>query len=242
MMRVKGRSVLLRAVAVLFVLFGLMAPAMAASVYPANGDMLDARELAAFNAMAAAGDTGAQVFDLRVFTMTPWTAAAQPGLVVAAMGRDADNFDVAVLKPQGAGWQVVAMANPDNDPVVAPADVSVLEGLSLDVIPYRISKSEIAFGVRVATDFTSTSTYAASTSLHLFRLHDGQLDDVFAGDVASSSCDKTTPNDACAPDQHAIVVFAASQHGGYYDVVLKSHAGKVQRYVWRDGAYALDGS
>lgn len=235
----------MRAIAVLSVLFGLTAPAMAVSVYPANGDALNASELAAFNAMAAAGDMAAQVTDLRVLSMTPWTAATAAGLVVAAIGSDADNFYVAVLKPQGNGWQVVAMANPDNDPVVAPADVSVLEGLSLDVIPYRISKNEIAFGVRVDTDFTSTSTYAASTSLHLFRLHDGQLDDVFAADVASSSCNKTDPNAACAADQHAIVEFAATQHGGYYDVVLKpakGSVGKVQVFTWLDGSYVAGGS
>ncbi len=235
----------MRAIVVLYVFFGLTVAAMAVTVYPANGDTLSPSELAAFNAMAAAGDSGAQVADLRVFTMMPWTAAAQPGLVVAAMGSDADNFYVAVLKAQGTGWRVVAMDNPDNDPVVTPADVSVLEGLTLDVIPYRISKTEIAFGVRVDTDFTSTSTYAASTSLHLFRLHDGQLDDVFAADIASSSCDKTDPNAACAADQHAIVVFSAAQHRGYYDVILKSakgSVGKPQVFMWRDGAYALNGS
>ncbi len=244
MMLIKGRSALLRGIAVLFVLFGLAGPAMAATVYPANGETLNPSELAAFNAMAAAGDDGAQVADLRVFTMTHWTAAAQPGLMVAAMGSDADNFYVAVLKAQGPGWQVVAMANPDNDPAVAPADVSVLEDLRLDVIPYRISKTEIAFGVRAATDFTSTSTYAAGTVLHLFRLHDGQLDDVFAADVASSSCDKTDPNAACAADQQANVEFASTQHEGYYDIVLKpakGRGGKVQIFTWQDGAYMLKG-
>lgn len=238
-MRIKRRSIFWRAMAMLLLLLGLTAPAMAVTVYPGNGEMLDPSALAAFHAMVAAGDPGAQVSNLRVFTMTPWLSAAPPGQVVAAMGSDADNFYVAVLKPQGTGWQVVAMANPDNDPVIAPADVSVLEGLSLDVIPYRISKTEIAFGVRVGTDFTSTSTYVASTSLHLFRLHDGQLDDILAADVESSSCDKTTTS-TCAPNQHAILKFAASQHGGYYDIILKpvkASAGKAQVYVWNGNAY-----
>ena len=130
--------------------------------------------------------------------MAPWPTTAEPGLTVAVMGSDPDNFDVVVLKAQGDGWKVIATTNTNNDPEIDSVDAAVLADLAPDLIPYRISKDEVAFGVRAITDFNSMSTAIGNTSLHLFRLHDGQLDEIFAADVDTNECDKTSPNNDCS--------------------------------------------
>lgn len=62
--------------------------------------------------------------------------------------------------------------------------------MGLDLIPYRISAQETAFGVRIHGDYNSTAHSDAEEQVSLYRLAGSTLTPIFTALTYSSSLDK----------------------------------------------------
>ncbi|WP_157648443.1 hypothetical protein [Burkholderia ubonensis] len=137
--------------------------------------------------------------------------------------------------------------------------------LQLDLIPYRISMQETAFGVRILDDYNSTAHSDNYEAINLYRFSGSALTPIFSALTSSSIYDKVGAEDcaqklagtAKAPtgDQEAgcdsentsneeyVLGFSPNMTLGHYDLLIRTRAtqaktGKtVKRAVWDGTSY-----
>ncbi|WP_175719538.1 hypothetical protein [Burkholderia anthina] len=135
--------------------------------------------------------------------------------------------------------------------------------LTMDLVPYRISDQETAFGVRFDNNYTSTAHSDTTEMLSLYRYADARVTPVFTALTDWSTYDKDgardctekkagkgkdpsdAQQDACDADNttavHYAVSFSPRKTNGHYDLLVRPKGnaalGKPARFTWRDGTY-----
>lgn len=135
--------------------------------------------------------------------------------------------------------------------------------LTMDLVPYRISDQETAFGVRFDNNYTSTAHSDTTEMLSLYRYADARVTPVFTALTDWSTYDKDgardctekkvgkgkdpsdAQQDACDADNttavHYAVSFSPRKTNGHYDLLVRPKGnaalGKSARFTWRDGTY-----
>ncbi|WP_266172014.1 hypothetical protein [Dyella subtropica] len=135
--------------------------------------------------------------------------------------------------------------------------------LTLDLIPYRISDQETAFGVRFSNSYTSTAHSDTQEVLSLYRYADGAVTPIFTALTDSSGYDRDeaaecakgkagqgkpptdAQQDACdaanMTEQHYALSFSPHITNGHYDVLVRAKSkaapGKTARFSWNGKSY-----
>ncbi|WP_175853489.1 hypothetical protein [Burkholderia anthina] len=135
--------------------------------------------------------------------------------------------------------------------------------LAMDLVPYRISDQETAFGVRFDNNYTSTAHSDTTEILSLYRYADARVTPVFTALTDWSTYDKDgvrdctekkagkgkdprdAQQDACDADNttevHYAVSFSPHKTNGHYDLLVrpkgKTASGKSARFTWNDRTY-----
>jgi hypothetical protein len=213
----------------------------------------DARAAAALTALLTASSLSLN--DLRDFASKPWVNGPEPNLWVGAalpLGDD-ENLIVGVFREEGDRLQLLA----HNAGGEALAEEPLWNAwVGLDLIAYRISPDEVAFGVVVSNDYTSTARSSGSGSLQLYRYRNEVLSPIFAAITQRTSYEKNEEGDCReqqknAPDcddeetsEELVVVFSPHKTKGFFDLLLRDKnkkSGKSMRYVWTGGQYERAG-
>lgn len=172
--------------------------------------------------------------------LAKWSAGGRDLWVVAAI-YDAALIRAAVLRETRHGFELVARSAGE-EPIANEPQIYV-SSLKLDLIPYRISPNDVAFGVRVGNSFSSTARSSYSEALHLYRLHVGKLTQVFAELTTDSNYE--VPDDENAEGEETlteqVVIVSRTMHKGFYDLLLRDRETKETiTYRWDGAAYARE--
>ena len=167
-----------------------------------------------------------------------WDAGGKDLWVVAAIYGDS-LIRAAVLREAGGEFALVARSDGE-EPVTNEANLWVAS-LSLDLIPFRISAQDVAFGVRVQNSYFSTARSSSSEALHLYRLHGGKLTQVFAELTRASNYetpDEGDEEEGTETASAAVVIVSRKKHKGFHDLLLRdTETGATTRFRWNGTAY-----
>ena len=200
--------------------------------------------------------------------LSPWAhgpSASGPLWVVSALvQRSTDNDDAelwtGVLTRDGQGFRLLAS---DRSERVDTSPMLWSEFLTMDVIPYRISAQETAFGVRFNNNYTSTSHSDSTEMLSLYRYTDARVTPIFTAVTDWSTYDKDgaaecvaekagkgkdsgdARQDACDAENttevHYVLSFSPHMTNGHYDLLVrpkgKAASGKAARFAWNERTY-----
>ncbi|WP_175997424.1 hypothetical protein [Burkholderia stabilis] len=214
------------------------------------------------------GKNPAPADSVKGLALAQWThgpSSAGPLWVVAALvQRPSDDVDAqlwtGVLNRDGQGFHLLAS---DRSERVDTSPMLWNASLTMDLVPYRISDQETAFGVRFDNNYTSTSHSDTTEILSLYRYADGRVTPVFtaltdwstydkdeAGDCVTKKAGKgREPSDAqqsaCDAENttevHYVLSFSPHTTNGYHDLLVrprgKAASGKPARFTWKDGTY-----
>ncbi|KVA65762.1 hypothetical protein [Burkholderia cepacia] len=200
--------------------------------------------------------------------LSPWAhgpSASGPLWVVAALvQRPTETVDAelwtGVLTRDGQGFRLLAS---DRSERVDTSPMLWSPFLAMDVIPYRISAQETAFGVLFGNNYTSTAHSDSTGILNLYRYRDGRVTPVFSaltdwstydkdgaaeceekndgkrgkpGDAQQDSCDAENTTET-----HYVLSFSPHMTNGHYDLLVrpkgKAGAGKSARFTWNGNTY-----
>ncbi|NIE55441.1 hypothetical protein F3J15_02665 [Burkholderia sp. Ap-955] len=180
------------------------------------------------------------------------------------MQRSTDNDDAelwtGVLTRDGQRFRLLAS---DRSERVDTSPMLWSVFLTMDVIPYRISAQEIAFGVRFNNNYTSTSHSDSTEMLSLYRYADARVTPIFTAVTDWSTYDKDgaaecvaekagkgkdsgdARQDACDAENttevHYVLSFSPHMTNGHYDLVVrpkgKAASGKAARFAWNERTY-----
>jgi hypothetical protein len=195
----------------------------------------------------------------------PWTARADTLLALSFVALDAAATitsatqlkpELAVLEKRGTALQRVAAGAVPIDPegCVCDAAQGCIEPPTVDFDParYRIAPDREAFGVRLACHWTAAAAEGDATRLTLFEPEAGELRELFTGEVSSDTGDRVC---GCTFSSEATLQILSSQHGGFYDLRLRTRHHKtpffddvpltepapgptVQRFTWNGTRYS----
>ncbi|NHB05718.1 hypothetical protein GWK53_04260 [Burkholderia cepacia] len=200
--------------------------------------------------------------------LSPWVhgpSASGPLWVVAALvQRPTETVDAelwtGVLTRDGQGFRLLAS---DRSERVDTSPMLWSPFLAMDVIPYRISAQETAFGVLFGNNYTSTAHSDSTGILNLYRYRDGRVTPVFSaltdwstydkdgaaeceekndgkrgkpGDAQQDSCDAENTTET-----HYVLSFSPHMTNGHYDLLVrpkgKAGASKSARFTWNGNTY-----
>ncbi len=254
--------------ALLFIVLAVTClPALAASTDRAS----QAQQQAALHALA--GQDMPEAASIKGVALAPWThgpTGAGPLWVVAALilppGDDAAvQLWTGVLRQDGDGFQLLAddrSERPDTSPMPWSLDVR------LDLIPYRISAQETAFGVRFSNSYDSTAHSDYQEQLSLYRYAGQALTPIFTALTDTSTYDKDgvqsctqdkagagkepseAQQDACdrenTVEAHYVLAFGNQTHQDHYDLLVRAKPGSTAsakaraglRFTWNGKTYA----
>jgi hypothetical protein len=151
-----------------------------------------------------------------------WPAGGKDLWVVAAVygWRDQALMHAGVLRETARGFVLVARSDGE-EPVSGEPLYSF--GLELDLIPYRISPSVTAFGVRIHNSYNSTARASSYDALHLYRLHGKRLVQVFAEVTRETYLEKAQDDsgDDIENITSAVVIVSKKKHKGFFDLVVR---------------------
>ncbi|HEV2546488.1 MAG TPA: hypothetical protein VGU20_04065 [Stellaceae bacterium] len=229
---------------------------------PAFRPLLVVLILAARSTLAAAPETDPRAAALAVLlpdeptpleerqvAVKPWPHGPEAKLLIAAaLLRDQDEGQVAVGVFRETHDTLALLARSDDGE--PDADEPLWNAaIGLDLIPYRISPGEVAFGVTVANNYTSTARSSSSQSLQLYRYHGKKLSPIFSTIVSRSNFDRAFADDCerkkksrdCqdqSTEEHFVVSFSPHQTNGFFDLLLRPKGGgKAARYTWTGDKY-----
>jgi hypothetical protein len=192
--------------------------------------------------------------DVTTFVLKPWPASPTPKLWVGAAifpdlnpdtsgdtsfgGAFADTpikLWVGIFGEDGQGLTLLASSF-DNPPYEGEVQDDTL---ALDLIPYRISESEVAFGVRFENYFHRITHYVFSQGLQLYRYHERSLRPIFSASTKSKEYDESEPSwEECDECEQHIVAFSPNRTEGFFDLLLRDkRTHKTERHVWTGEAY-----
>ncbi len=214
------------------------------------------------------GKNPAPADSVKGLALAPWAhgpSVSGPLWIVAALVQ-LPNDDVeaelwtGILTRDEQGFHLLASDRServDTSPLLWNAD------LKTDLVPYRISDRETAFGVRFDNNYTSTAHSDTTEILSLYRYADDRVMPIFTALTDWSTYDKDGANDcvnkkagkgrnpsdaqqsACDAENteevHYVLSFSPHTTNGYHDLVVRSRgktaSGKSARFTWKDGTY-----
>lgn len=171
-----------------------------------------------------------------------WPAGGKDLWVVAAVyGRQDDaRIHAAVLRERNSRFTLVARSDGE-EPVSGEPLYSF--DLELDLIPYRISPSVTAFGVRFQNSYNSTARASSYDALHLYRLDGKRLVPVFAELTFESYVEKAQDGSAddIVNERTAVVIISRKKHNGFYDLLLREKKSRMATtYRWNGERYEAE--
>ncbi|VWC56135.1 hypothetical protein BCO18175_00321 [Burkholderia contaminans] len=214
------------------------------------------------------GNDPAPADSVKGIALSPWAHGASstgPLWVVSALvQRSTENVDAelwtGVLTRDGQGFRLLAS---DRSERVDTSPMLWNVFLTMDVIPYRISAQETAFGVRFNNNYTSTAHSDSIEILSLYRYADARVTPIFTAVTDWSTYDKDAaaecvaektgkggdPGDArqeaCDAENttevHYVLSFSPHMTNGHYDLLVrpkgKAASGKPARFTWNERTY-----
>jgi hypothetical protein len=180
----------------------------------------------------------------------PWPNGTAPKLWVAAVllrGSDGGTLSVGVFRNSRDSLVLLARSDdsePDTDEPLRNA------AIGLNLIPYRISPNETAFGVTVENSYASPARSSGSRSLQLYRYRGKKLSPIFSAIVSRKNFGRVSA-DECAEKKAAqdcgeqsttaedfVVSFSPHRTSGFFDLLLRpKRGGKAERYTWTGDKY-----
>ncbi|WP_423383657.1 hypothetical protein [Burkholderia sp. LMG 32019] len=217
------------------------------------------------------GHTNNSEVDLDNVVLARWSNAPTDSgdvWIIAALLHESnqdgpDQIRAGVLRRDGHVFHLIARSSPEK--LHEFASPSWNPSLQLDLIPYRISPQETAFGVRILDSYNSTSHSDNSGVIDLYRFKGNTLTLIFSALTSWSTYDKVgaadcthhlagvgkEPNDAqqaqCdgenTVDQEYVLAFIPNMTLGHYDLSIRTRSTKnapgkgIKRVVWNGTTY-----
>lgn len=229
----------------------------------------DDQQQAALRTMMA--NNPAPADSVKGVALSPWAhgpSASGPLWVVSALvQRSTENVDAelwtGVLTRDGQGFHLLAS---DRSERVDTSPLLWNPSLTMDVIPYRVSAQETAFGVRFNDNYTSTSHSDSTEILSLYRYADARVMPIFtattdwwtydkdgaaacveekAGKMGKGKNPGDAQQDACDAENttevRSVLSFSPRMTNAHYDLVVrpkgKAASGKSARFTWNGKTY-----
>ena len=168
-----------------------------------------------------------------------WTAGGKDLWVVAGVygAYEETTIVAAVVRKTANGFELVARSEGETPLTAEPAHVFDLE---LDLIPYRISDRDVAFGVRFENGYNSTARAAFTNALHLYRRDGDRLLPVFEAITFEQNLEKAQTDDEEGIETivSSVVVVSRRKSKGFYDLILRQKKPKKSTtYRWNGQRY-----
>ncbi|WP_419687771.1 hypothetical protein ACN22W_26825 [Burkholderia theae] len=214
------------------------------------------------------GKNPAPADSVKGLALAPWAhgpSMSGPLWIVAALvQRPNDDVEAAlwtgILTRDEQGFHLLAS---DRSERVDTSPLLWNASLAMDLVPYRISDRETAFGVRFDNNYTSTAHSDTTEILSLYRYAEGRVTPIFtaltdwstydkdeASDCVKKKAGKGTNSsdarqDACdaesTTEAHYVLSFSPHTTNGYHDLLVrprgKAASGKSARFTWNNGTY-----
>ncbi|HDR9481373.1 TPA: hypothetical protein QDC20_003712 [Burkholderia aenigmatica] len=247
---------------VLSLIFALVAHC----TFAANDVSDEAQQQAALRTLM--GKDPAPSDSVKSVALSPWahgpSASGLLWVVSALVQRSTENVDAelwtGVLTRDEQGFRLLAS---DRSERVETSPMLWNASLTMDVIPYRISAQETAFGVRFNNNYTSTSHSDSTEILSLYRYADARVTPIFTATTDWWTYDKDgaetcvtekagkgkgpddARQDACDAENteevHYVLSFSSRITNGHYDLLVrpkgKAASGKSARFTWNERTY-----
>ena len=170
----------------------------------------------------------------------PWPAGGKDLWVVAGVygGHTDATIVAAVVRKTANGFELVARSEGEEPLTVEPVNVFDLE---LDLIPYRISDRDVAFGVRFENGYNSTARASFTNALHLYRRDGDRLVPVFEAITYDQDLEKaqTDEEENLEVVVRSVVVVSHRKSKGFYDLIVRQKKPKKSTtYRWNGTRYA----
>jgi hypothetical protein len=199
--------------------------------------------------------------------LAPWAhgpSISGPLWVVAALIQRSDDVEAelwtGILTRDEQGFHLLAS---DRSERVDTSPLLWNSSLTMDLVPYRISDQETAFGVRFDNNYTSTAHSDMTEILSLYRYADAHVTPIFTALTDWSTYDKDgakdcvekkagkgrdpsdAQQDACDAENttevHYVLSFSPHMTNGHYDLLVrtkgKAALGKSARFTWNERTY-----
>ena len=144
--------------------------------------------------------------------------------------------------PLGATWANSNLDGPglirdDSTKEERDTDYQATEGYMLDPAPYRISETTVAFGIRSGLNEGYAGGGANFHILTLFAVIGGKLEPVFSEPVYSlldlaGDWNRNGTRQHHIQEKESVVIVSKGKTNGYYDLIVKSKAGRKWRKVF----------
>jgi hypothetical protein len=187
---------------------------------------------------SAAADDGALI--LRAWRQRPGTWVAMiPDVSEPDGGKQTAILHLAVLARNGQRWTAIARADQartDEDLGLANSSLTY----DLDLAPFRLNETEVAFGVREHAEILSPTRPGASEMLLLYRVVGARLVRVLS---VNSRFEWTDEDGAGTGTERSTVAVSKHKTGGFFDLVVTSQSDlprpekTVTTYAWAGAAY-----
>jgi hypothetical protein len=187
---------------------------------------------------SAAADDGSLI--LRAWRQRPGTWVAMiPDVSDPDGGSQTAVLHIAVLTRNGQRWTAIARG----DEARTAADLGVADSsltYDLDLAPYRLDETEVAFGVRERAEILSVTRPGASQMLLLYRVVGARLVRVLS---VTSHFEWTDDDGAGTGTEHSTVAVSKHETGGFFDLVVTSESDlprpkrTITTYTWVGAAY-----
>jgi hypothetical protein len=220
----------------LLILAGPAAPVTSDGPTPAEAVALTAPKLGADAIEFEAGEGGG--LSLRAWGQRPgtWVAMIPDVNEPDKTGRDSATLRLAVLARNDQRWTAIARA----EEVRTADDLECSDpSYTLDLAPYRLNDTEVAFGVRERTKCLSVTRPGASEFLFLYRVVGARLVRVLS---LEALIEWTDEDGAGTLTDRSTVAVSKNKTGGFFDLVVTSRGDSrpkktVTTYTWTGEAY-----
>ena len=173
----------------------------------------------------------------------------RPGQWVALVYQVSDSNDVdkevkldlGIVTKRDDHWSVLAHGRDDGGGIGTSS-------YAFDFAPFRINETELAFGLRESTSYSSTAHSNEDTQLTLYRRKGNQIVPILKLPVSAWSLDKEGGDESAS---RSVVAVSKHKTNGFFDLVVttsdttgaaKRKKKTVQTYVWSQGAYKKAGA
>ena len=99
--------------------------------------------------------------------------------------------------------------------------------ISCDTAPYKLSETELLYGIRISNYYSSTSHNTSSTTLYLYRKVKDTLVNVFDIVVLSSNTDKLESTNQ-TDDSKSVVIVSNHKTNNGFDLKIKTETNSIE--------------
>jgi hypothetical protein len=195
---------------------------------------------------SAANEAALEPEDEGTLVLKPWRQ--RPGTWIALVPEISENrqaespatLHLALIAREGQRWAAVARTDDARASDTGPGDLSY----TLDLAPYRLNETEVAFGVREHADQKSPTDPMLTENLLLYRMVGARLVRIFFETVHMEWNDRDEDGIGNGTaTSHSVVAVSKNKTAGFFDLVVTDNTDlpkpktTVTTYAWKGEAY-----